>query len=434
MRSRSRDGSSCARGTARSACRWTLAATSIADGSRSAARRSAVSIPRSHRAGTAGGASRPRRTCSTTLCSPTSSRTASPSSALRRRTDSSMSAPTRRSRSSSRTTDVLYITAGDPRRRTGGNIYARLMIAALRRDGIGARTLALDARSARSLRDQRARVAIVDTIATNLAAPRLRALRTRGTRVIALVLMSQGAQVLARRADRTVVPSITLARELVAAGISRASISVIAPGKDASAPSSSKSAGRVLCVANWSPAKGIHTLVSAIASVPGATLDLVGDADGPYAARVRRLLVRHGLASRVRVHGNLGGAALERRYRSASAFVLPSVRESYGMALASALAFGLPSIACDIPATREVAWVRSPTPCARSRKTANCATACDRARCAAHARSRHGGGARPRSCASCARSLRVEGRGPSYRARRWCATNSSRSAFVMIDT
>src|SRR5439155_642543 len=52
---------------------------------------------------------------------------------------------------------------------------------------------------------------------------------------------------------------------------------------------------------------------------------------------------------------NLGGAALERRYRSASAFVLPSVRESYGMALASALAYGLPSIACDIPATREVA-------------------------------------------------------------------------------
>jgi len=81
----------------------------------------------------------------------------------------------------------------------------------------------------------------------------------------------------------------------------------------------------------------------------------VGEADGAYAARVRRLLVHHGLARRVRVHANLGGAALERRYRSATAFVLPSVRESYGMALASALAYGLPSIACDIPATREVA-------------------------------------------------------------------------------
>src|SRR5439155_1187368 len=239
MRSRSRDGSSCARGTAGSACRWTSVAISTAAGSPSAARRSAVSIPRSHRAGTAGGASRPRRTCSTTLCSPTSSRTASRSSALRRRTNSSMSAPTTRSRSSSRTTDVLYVTVGDPRRRTGGNIYAQHMLAALRRSGIRARTLALDARSAGSLRDQRA-------------------------------------------------------------------------------------------------------LVSAIASVPGATLDLVGDADGPYAARVRRLLVHHGLARRVRVHANLGGAALERRYRSAGAFVLPSVRESYGMALASALAHGLP--------------------------------------------------------------------------------------------
>ena len=45
---------------------------------------------------------------------------------------------------------------------------------------------------------------------------------------------------------------------------------------------------------------------------------------------------------------------LRRRYALASIFALPSTRESYGMAVADALGYGLPVVACDIPATREV--------------------------------------------------------------------------------
>jgi glycosyltransferase involved in cell wall biosynthesis len=41
-------------------------------------------------------------------------------------------------------------------------------------------------------------------------------------------------------------------------------------------------------------------------------------------------------------------------YARASFFVLPSMVESYGMAVSEALSAGLPIIACDIPATREV--------------------------------------------------------------------------------
>ena len=231
------------------------------------------------------------------------------------------------------------------------------MLAALHRHGLRTRTVVLRPRSATALRLEDARVALVDTVAATAAAPRLPALRARGTRVVALALMSAGALVLARRADRVIVPSAVLRDELMASGVAAAKISVVAPGRDAIAPSDADGdTRRVLCVANWSPAKGIHTLVSAMATVPEARLDLVGDAsDRGYAARVRRMLARPALAGRVRRYGSLGGAALEKRYRRASVFALPSARESYGMALAAALAHGLPCVACDIPATREIA-------------------------------------------------------------------------------
>jgi glycosyltransferase involved in cell wall biosynthesis len=70
---------------------------------------------------------------------------------------------------------------------------------------------------------------------------------------------------------------------------------------------------------------------------------------------VRALAAHPALAGRVRVRGALGPGALEREYRRASVFALPSTRESYGMAVAEAMAHGLPVIACDIPASRELA-------------------------------------------------------------------------------
>jgi glycosyltransferase involved in cell wall biosynthesis len=97
----------------------------------------------------------------------------------------------------------------------------------------------------------------------------------------------------------------------------------------------------------------VHTLLAAIDGVPNVSVDLVGDApDARYAARVRALAWR--LGGRVREHGSLGRAALSRRYAAASIFALPSVREGYGIAYAEALAHGLPIVACDIPAVREV--------------------------------------------------------------------------------
>ena len=249
------------------------------------------------------------------------------------------------------------MTAGDPARRTGGNLYNRHMLAALRKSGIRVTTIVLrNRRDAARLRDLRAPLVVVDTIAAPLALPYLALVRNRGSEVVALAHMALGAMTLARRADRVIAVSHALADELIAGGIDRRRIVVISPGRDRVASRQrAKQFGMVLSVANWTPAKGIHTLIAAVARVPDVSLDLVGDTlDRAYAARVRRAIASRGLASRVRVHGSLGRSALERRYAAASVFALPTIREGYPIAFVEALAHGLPIVGCDIPAVREV--------------------------------------------------------------------------------
>ncbi len=229
------------------------------------------------------------------------------------------------------------------------------MLAALRRDAVRVTTVVLRDRrdAAAQLRELRARLVLVDTIAASLAAPHLARLSARGSDVVTLALMSQGAMALARRSDRVIAVSHALADELLAGGIDRRRIAVISPGRGRIVAPHAKHAGRVLCVANWTPGKGIHTLVAAVARVPEVSLDLVGDAPDPaYAARVRRAIRR--LGPHVHVYGSLGRAAVERRYAVASIFALPSIREGYPIAFVEALAHGLPIVGCDIPAIREV--------------------------------------------------------------------------------
>jgi len=251
----------------------------------------------------------------------------------------------------------VLVTAGDPARRTGGNLYNRHMLAALRKRGVRVTSVVLrDRHDAARLGELRASLVLVDTIAASLAARHLERLRERGSEVVALAHMRLGAMPLARRSDRVIVVSRALADELVAGGIDRRRIVVIPPGRDAvAARPRANSDGRVLCVGNWTPAKGIHTLVAAAARLPDVSLDLVGDTpDAAYAARVRRAIAARALAPRVRVYGSLGASALARRYAAASVFALPSTREGYPMVFVEALAHGLPVVGCDIPAVCEV--------------------------------------------------------------------------------
>jgi glycosyltransferase involved in cell wall biosynthesis len=162
-----------------------------------------------------------------------------------------------------------------------------------------------------------------------------------------------------RRADLLMVASDWLAEELAAAGISRARLLVVAPGKDPAPAAASRDVsaavtpqlrrGRrmaALCVANWLPRKGILELLEAVAMLPDelVTLHLVGDGltPGRYAGRVRRRLSQPDLAERVVVHGVIVADAVSRLYPVADAFVLPSFEEPYGTVWGEAMAAGLP--------------------------------------------------------------------------------------------
>jgi glycosyltransferase involved in cell wall biosynthesis len=157
-----------------------------------------------------------------------------------------------------------------------------------------------------------------------------------------------------RAARALLVASDHLRDHLVAAGIDRARIYVVPPGRDVSpvvADPGDLRRGRraaLLCVANWIRRKGILELLDALARLAPdmATLHLAGDevAEPAYGRRVRRRISQPDLADRVMTHGAVSRERVAGLYRAADAFVLPAFREPYGTVWGEAMAFGLPVI------------------------------------------------------------------------------------------
>ena len=261
----------------------------------------------------------------------------------------------------------MLLVSGDVARRTGGNLYDWRMERACRRAGVRLRIVRVrstaEARS--ELRRLRPHVIVIDSIAVGIAAPLVGwARRELGARVIVLMHMATrapGTRALLRAADRVVAVSPDLASALARAGVRRSRLSVIPPGCDGIPRVARRSRGarkdtlRVVAVANWSPSKGIATLVAAAAQVPGVHLDLVGDTGkGAYRDAVRAGTLSHGIGAHVVMHGALDEPALARRYAEADVFALPTEREGYGTVFGEALAHGLPVIAADIASVRAI--------------------------------------------------------------------------------
>jgi glycosyltransferase involved in cell wall biosynthesis len=270
---------------------------------------------------------------------------------------------------------VVLLVSGDITRRTGGNLYDRHMERACRGAGLALRIVSVrsTAQARSALVRLRPRVIVIDSIAIPMAAPIVHwAHETLHARVIALMHMpttARGAHGVLREADRVVAVSLDLARTLARSGVPRSRIRVIQPGSDGVplAPrraASSRGARdaeladgslRVLCVANWTPTKGIATLVAAAAHVPEVRVDLVGDVGtGSYRDSVMARIRSSRLGARVVIHGALGQRALAQRYARADVFALPTEREGYGIVFAEALKHGLPVIAGDIRSARSV--------------------------------------------------------------------------------
>jgi glycosyltransferase involved in cell wall biosynthesis len=159
-----------------------------------------------------------------------------------------------------------------------------------------------------------------------------------------------------------VVTSQATAAALTSYGVPRDCVTVIEPGTDraplarsyqpfALSPSSSALRPQpvaLLCVASLVPRKGHDVLFRALAAMSAHDwrLTCVGslDHDPSMVERLRAQLRADGLTDRVQLVGEMDAAALAAQYDGADVFVLPTFYEGYGMAVAEALARGIPVV------------------------------------------------------------------------------------------
>ena len=271
---------------------------------------------------------------------------------------------------------LSLVTLGDPGRQTGGYRYHRKMARAASTYGSAIRFRSIPdipwplpiAPSARTLRAATVRsdAILLDSLVAAFAAPWI---RRSSVPVIAVLHQAPGGvghgrvrtvaqRALDRSAYRHANGFIAAGQDLVdtlrRSGVPDERIRFVPPGCDLPldhGPPLDLRRGRdvaVLCVANWTPTKGIVELLNAFASLPErvATLWLVGatDVDRRYTERVRRRVAAPDLSRRVLVRGALPFEEVARMYRSADLFALCSLVDAYGTAWAEAIAAGLPVV------------------------------------------------------------------------------------------
>jgi glycosyltransferase involved in cell wall biosynthesis len=99
------------------------------------------------------------------------------------------------------------------------------------------------------------------------------------------------------------------------------------------------------------PRKGHDVLIRALTAMPDAAwrLTCVGglDRDDAWVTALRAQVAAAGLTARITFAGELDREPLDRHYDAADVFVLPTWYEGYGMAVAEALARGLPVVSTD---------------------------------------------------------------------------------------
>ncbi len=103
------------------------------------------------------------------------------------------------------------------------------------------------------------------------------------------------------------------------------------------------------------PHKGVDVILRALAELPSDVV-LLAIGSGPRFADLGRLAGRLGVPHRVRFLTDVSDADLPRYLCAADLFVFPSQNrlEGFGLAVAEAMAVGLPIVTADMPGVREV--------------------------------------------------------------------------------
>ena len=110
----------------------------------------------------------------------------------------------------------------------------------------------------------------------------------------------------------------------------------------------------ILAVARFVPEKGLHDLIDAFKTMNSdCKLVIAGDADHEteYSKTLRQMAAEN---DRIILTGYITGEPLNQVYSHARLFVLPSYHEGLPISLLEAMSYGLPVLASDIPANKEV--------------------------------------------------------------------------------
>ncbi len=284
-------------------------------------------------------------------------------------------------------TPVDFVVPGDIETPTGGYIYDREIVAGLAARAFRVAVHSLDASfptpTPAALRAARATFAAIPAgrvvVIDGLALPgldRLLADEARRLNLVALVhhpvaletgLDAHEAERLGalersalKFAERVITTSQWTARTLAAEGVPISRLRVVEPGVDrrktrgstdprgTGLPDASRDLVNLLCVGTLTPRKGHAVLLEALNELRDRPwhLTCAGSLlrDAQTVAAIQHQIDRLSLRKRVSLLGDLDREALERQYARADAFVLPSYLEGYGMALAEAVAFGLPVV------------------------------------------------------------------------------------------
>jgi glycosyltransferase involved in cell wall biosynthesis len=271
---------------------------------------------------------------------------------------------------------VVLVVPGQLHTRTGGYEYDRRLVESLRDDGwwVDVRELsggfptptpAEREQAARVLTNLPARsIVIVDGLALG-GMPDEIARAASKLRIVALVhhplaletgipdalrrTLHQSEQRALAIARRVIVTSHATVAALEDYDVPGEKIRVVEPGTDPAplATGSQSDTVHLLCVATLIARKGHDLLLQALAAVPERTWRLScvgGERDAAVSRRLRDLVRQLRLTDHVTFEGEADAAALARYYDGADLFVLPTLYEGYGMAVAEALARGLPIV------------------------------------------------------------------------------------------
>lgn len=289
---------------------------------------------------------------------------------------------------------VCLVIPGELETKTGGYIYDRRIISELKKAGWETNCLSLDPSfpeptsaalaSAKASFDQipDGRIVVIDGLAlAGLVSllPRIvdrldpvalihhpladetgidveRAIELEAAEIAALTLV-----------QKVIVTSSWTRRRLADYGVEPARVAVVPPGVDRGTVVSREpsSTVRLLTVATITPRKGHTILVEALARLKaldwslrcGGSLDL----DPVCASALGAQIEQAGLSDRITLLGELSPGRIRSEYANADLFVLPSYLEGYGMALAEAIAHGLPVVSTTSGAIPDT------VPCAASR-------------------------------------------------------------------